>query len=255
MKKVFVSFKKALLLFGVLLLIQSVSCTTKYLTKDQLPQDKITFLDEKDQFEITFDYNQTYTLLPDGEGGKMMNGGEKGLVIGTISGAGEQYVIEIKDETISHRDFKYVFTDKWSIDASKTAAKERDKKIEQEEAKAKKLGYPSVEAYNEAIDKAEEKREKAANKAAEEKREKELYSKSHYWLICEAKRYSELPPSYTKAFLKKFPLEAFDDKGKCADAAWYKNQMANQMGIECSCRFLRLNRKKAEALVGKERMP
>jgi len=37
MKKVLVS----LLLFGFLLLILTVSCTTKYLTKDQLPQDKI----------------------------------------------------------------------------------------------------------------------------------------------------------------------------------------------------------------------
>jgi outer membrane protein assembly factor BamE (lipoprotein component of BamABCDE complex) len=114
----------------------------------------------------------------------------------------------------------------------------------EDEAKAKELGYPSVEAYN-----------KAVNEAAEKKREDELYSKPHYWLICEETGRSEVPPSYTKAFLKNLPLKAFDDKSECEEAAWYKNQMVKQMGIECSCQFLKLNRQKAEVLVGKERMP
>jgi len=231
MKKLFVSFSKATLFFGVLLLFQSFSCTTKYLTKDQLPQD-VKFLDKKDQFEITFDY-QSYRLLPDRDDYFNSNmSGKKGLVIGTILGSKtELYVIEINDATIT--DFKYVFADKNRIDALKTAANERDK----EEAKAKGLGYPSVEAYNKAI------------------REKELYSKPHHWLICEATGYSQVPPSVTQAMLKKFKLEAFDEQSKCADTAWYKNQMANQMGIMCGCVYLKLDRNKAKARVGAERMP
>ncbi|HPM11452.1 MAG TPA: hypothetical protein PK941_13530 [Paludibacter sp.] len=263
MKKVLVS----LLLFGFLLLILTVSCTTKYLTKDQLPQDKITFLDEKDQFEITFEFDnvdlhQHITLLPKDQakwpGTSLKNvyvdellSGKKGLVIGTILGPShgcegcednKLYVIEIKDATIT--DYKYVFSDKWCVDTSKTAANERDKKIEQEKAKAKELGYPSVEAYNEAV-----------AKAAEEKRKRELYSKPHHWLICESTGYSQVPPSLTQAMLKKFKLEAFDDGGKCADTAWYKNQMANQMGILCSCVYMKLDRKKAAARAGEDRMP
>ena len=243
--------KKAVFLFGVLLLIQPFSCTTKYLTKDQLP-NKVIFLDEKDQFEITFDYNQNYTLLPIGGhcsktscDNDMLTSkvfhldGKKGLVIGTILGRAPEftnlYVIEIKDATIT--DYKYVFSDKWGIDASKAQQ-------EQEKAKAKELGYPSVEAYN-----------KAVNKAAEEKRERELYSKPHHWLICESTGYSQVPPSLTQAMLKKFKLEAFDDGGKCADTAWYKNQMANQMGILCSCVYMKLDRKKAAARAGEDRMP
>jgi len=55
--------------------------------------------------------------------------------------------------------------------------------------------------------------------------------------------------------LKKFKLEAFDEQSKCADTAWYKNQMANQMGIMCGCVYLKLDRNKAKARVGAERMP
>ncbi len=91
---------------------------------------------------------------------------------------------------------------------------------------------------------------------AKEKREKELYSKPHYWLVCASTGYSSnFPPSLAQAMLKKFKLEAFDDESRCADTAWSKNQMANQMGIECGCQFMTLNRQKAEAIVGKERMP
>ena len=122
------TMKKVVLFFGVFLFVQSFSCTTKYLTKDQLPQDKITFLDEKDQFEMTFDYNLPCILQPDERDnidGSILNG-KKGLVIGTTR-SNDLYVIEIKDATFP--DFRYVFTSKLSIDASKAAAKERDKKL------------------------------------------------------------------------------------------------------------------------------
>jgi hypothetical protein len=82
-----------------------------------------------------------------------------------------------------------------------------------------------------------------------------IYSKPQHWLICEARGYSELPPSVIQQFLKRFPLEAFATNLKCEDAAWIKNRMANQVGILCVCEYFKMDERKAREQVGAERMP
>lgn len=83
--------------------------------------------------------------------------------------------------------------------------------------------------------------------AAKEKREKELYTKPHHWLYCAVAGRSNMPPSVAQGMLKRFKLESYDSSAKCEDAAFFKNQLAMQMGIGCICQFIKISRQKAEA--------
>lgn len=80
------------------------------------------------------------------------------------------------------------------------------------------------------------------------RREKELYSRSHYWLYCSDTGYSSVSPSVTREFLRKFKLVAFDESSKCEDSAWTKNQMASQMGIGCICKYMTIDKNQADKL-------
>ncbi|EPG64663.1 hypothetical protein [Leptospira wolffii] len=82
-------------------------------------------------------------------------------------------------------------------------------------------------------------------------REKELYTKPHHWLYCGPTENSNVPPSVTQEALKQFKLEAFDESIKCADTAWLKNRIAGQMGIGCICKYIQIDRKKAEVMNGR----
>lgn len=91
-------------------------------------------------------------------------------------------------------------------------------------------------------------------RVAQEKREKELYSKPHYWLYCGKRPRSQVLPSITSAALRDFKPKAFEkkDSGKCDDEAHIKNMVAANFGIACICtdKEIKLNRKTIEAEFG-----
>lgn len=129
------------------------------------------------------------------------------------------------------------------------------KEIDLKKAREQEVQTAKEAREREEIDAREAKQRKQEELAAKEKRGKELYSKPHHWLYCGATGYSNMPPSVTQEMLKQFKLEVFDENGKCEDTAFLKNQMGQQMGIGCTCKFQKVDRQKAESLVGKERMP
>ncbi len=88
-----------------------------------------------------------------------------------------------------------------------------------------------------------DEREAQELKATREKEEKELYSKPHHWVTCIATGYSQMPPSIVQSMLEKnFPPKAFDSENVCADNASYLTQVGSQFGIQCKCKYLKMNR-------------
>ncbi|MCG6170083.1 hypothetical protein [Leptospira sanjuanensis] len=90
---------------------------------------------------------------------------------------------------------------------------------------------------------ADDKQAELNEKIAKEKEEKELYTKPHYWSICVATGNSNLPPSFVQGSLKQFPPKAFDTENQCADKAWYLSNVGSQFGIQCSCKYMKMDRK------------
>lgn len=80
-------------------------------------------------------------------------------------------------------------------------------------------------------------------KVTREKEEKELYTKPHHWMTCVAGGYTQIPPSIVKSMLNdNFSPKAFDSESVCADKAFYFTQVGSQFGIQCTCKYVRLNR-------------
>ncbi|TGM65849.1 hypothetical protein EHQ94_02085 [Leptospira meyeri] len=90
--------------------------------------------------------------------------------------------------------------------------------------------------------------EKIQSDKEEAKREKELYSRPHYWLYCSTTGYSSMHPAVTNQFLQSMKLIAYDESLQCENAAWAKNQMAMQMGIGCICKFMKIDKSQADKL-------
>lgn len=76
-----------------------------------------------------------------------------------------------------------------------------------------------------------------------EKEEIELYSKPRHWMTCISGGYSEVPPSIVQSMLESsFKPKAFDSENECADYVWRINQAGNHFGIQCKCKYVKLNR-------------
>ncbi|TGK94058.1 hypothetical protein EHQ30_11090 [Leptospira brenneri] len=90
--------------------------------------------------------------------------------------------------------------------------------------------------------------EKIQSDKEEAKKEKELYSRPHYWLYCSTTGYSSMPPSVTNQFLESMKLVAYEESSQCENAAWTKNQFAMQMGIGCICKYMSIDKKQADKL-------
>jgi hypothetical protein len=94
-----------------------------------------------------------------------------------------------------------------------------------------------------AAQKEIDEREAQEIKTLREKEEKELYAKPHYWMTCTATGYSQMPPSIVQSMLEKnFSPKAFDSESVCADNASYLTQVGSQPGIQCKCKYMKLNR-------------
>jgi hypothetical protein len=110
--------------------------------------------------------------------------------------------------------------------------------------------FKAVIAAQKEIDEQKEQELKVAKekeqeelKAAREKEEEELYSKPHHWVTCVATGYSQMPPSMVQSMLEKnFSPKAFDSEKECTDKAWYFSQVGSNFGIQCKCKYLKLNR-------------
>ncbi len=62
-------------------------------------------------------------------------------------------------------------------------------------------------------------------------------------MTCKATGYSQVPPSIVQSLLEdNFSPKAFDSDNVCADKAFYFTQVGSQFGIQCKCKFTKLNR-------------
>jgi|JI10StandDraft_1071094.scaffolds.fasta_scaffold403200_2 hypothetical protein len=81
-------------------------------------------------------------------------------------------------------------------------------------------------------------------------REKNLYKKAHYWVYCTVVRRDALPPQFMQAALSQFRPQAYDDKATCTENAWVFDRGARQLGIACTCKYAKLDRKKIQRIFG-----
>lgn len=105
----------------------------------------------------------------------------------------------------------------------------------------------SVVSDQKKIDAKENEKKLAEDKAKAEEEAKEIEKQEndpnpHYWVLCAEAGTSDVHPSFRRSILKSLNRKSFDTQEECEDRAFISAQTGSQFGIKCVCQFGRLKK-------------